>query len=115
MHGMGKVRKNKAKEPKKAGTLAAAAKAPKRQGGLWRAVKWTFAKSLKWGTVGAVWAVIAFSVLAAWYATELPDVEQASNATRLAHAPAALPQGWPLVPPQYRAGEPSKPIRRGVG
>ena len=82
MHGMGKVRKNKAKEPKKAGTLAAAAKAPKRQGGLWRAVKWTFAKSLKWGTVGAVWAVIAFSVLAAWYATELPDVEQAFNATR---------------------------------
>ena len=81
MHGMGKVRKNKAKEPKKAGTLAAA-KAPKRQGGLWRAVKWTFAKSLKWGTVGAVWAVIAFSVLAAWYATELPDVEQAFNATR---------------------------------
>jgi len=69
MHGMGKVRKNKAK-------------APKRQGDLWRAVKWTFAKSLKWGTVGAVWAVIAFSVLAAWYATELPDVEQAFNATR---------------------------------
>ena len=82
MHGMGKVRKNKAKEPKKAGTLAAATKAPKLQGGLWRAVKWTFAKSLKWGTVGAVWAVIAFSVLAAWYATELPDVEQAFNATR---------------------------------
>ena len=82
MHGMGKVRKNKAKEPKKAGTLAAAAKAPKRQGGLWRAVKWTFAKSLKWVTVGAVWAVIAFSVLVAWYATELPDVEQAFNATR---------------------------------
>ena len=82
MHGMGKVRKNKVKEPKRAGTLAAATKAPKLQGGLWRAVKWTFAKSLKWGTVGAVWAVIAFSVLAAWYATELPDVEQAFNATR---------------------------------
>ncbi|MCH8139433.1 MAG: transglycosylase domain-containing protein, partial [Proteobacteria bacterium] len=97
MPGMGKVRKNKAKEPKKAATLAPAAKAPKRQSGLWRAVKWTFGKTLKWGTVGAVWAVIAFSVLAAWYATELPDVEQAFNATRRPTVTVLAADGSPLA------------------
>ena len=74
MAGMGKARKNKGKAKKPA--------ARTQRGGLWRAIAWTFAKSLKWGAVGAVWAVIAFSVLAAWYATELPDVDQAFNATR---------------------------------
>ena len=75
MAGMGKVRKNKgkAKKPK-------ARKQP--GGGLWRAVAWIFGKSLKWGAVVAVWSVIALAVLAAWYATELPDVDRAFNATR---------------------------------
>ena len=92
MPGMGKVRKNKAKEPKKT-----AARAAKQQNGLWRAVKWMFGKSLKWGTVGAVWAVIAFSVLAAWYATELPDVEQAFNATRRATVTVLAADGSTLA------------------
>ena len=91
MPGMGKVRKNKAKAPKKT------TKAPKQHGGLWRAVRWTFGKTLKWGTVGAVWAVIAFSVLAAWYATELPDVEQAFNATRRATVTVLAADGSPLA------------------
>jgi len=46
------------------------------------ALAWLLAKSLKWGTVAAVWAVIGFLGLAAWYGTELPDVDQAFHATR---------------------------------
>ena len=71
---MGKVRKNKGKR--------ASAQAKKKPGGLWRAVVWLFGKSCKWGAVAGVWAVIVFSVAAAWYATDLPDVEAAFSPTR---------------------------------
>ncbi len=74
MAGMGKARKNKGKAKKPA------ARTERR--GFWRAIAWMSGKALKWGAVGAVWAVIAFAVLAAWYATELPDVDRAFNATR---------------------------------
>jgi len=37
---------------------------------------------LKWASVAGVWGVIAFSLAAAWYATDLPDVTKAFNATR---------------------------------
>ena len=86
MAGMGKVRKNKgkAKKPK-------ARKQP--GGGLWRAVAWIFGKSLKWGAVVAVWSVIALAVLAAWYATELPDVDRAFNATRTPTVPLLAADG----------------------
>ena len=47
-----------------------------------RAFAWAFRKTLKWGTVATVWAVIVFGVTAAWYATDLPDVDKAVNATR---------------------------------
>ncbi len=47
-----------------------------------RALAWVVAKSLKWGTVAAVWGLIGFLGLAAWYGTALPDVEEAFNAAR---------------------------------
>ncbi|MBT3305836.1 MAG: PBP1A family penicillin-binding protein [Alphaproteobacteria bacterium] len=77
---MAKPRKTKAKKPTKA-----AKKAPKSTSaflGLWRALGWTVRKSLKWGTVCAIWGLIAFTLAAAWYGSELPDVDQAFNATR---------------------------------
>ncbi len=77
MAGMGQVRKTRAKAPKKA-----AKRTTKPALRPWRAFAWMFKKTLKWGTVAAVWAVIAFSLAAAWYASELPDVEEAFNATR---------------------------------
>jgi len=54
----------------------------KRRPWLVRAVAWTVGKSLKWGTVVAVWALIGLLGLAAWYGTELPDVDQAFDASR---------------------------------
>ncbi|MBC8337782.1 MAG: PBP1A family penicillin-binding protein [Rhodospirillales bacterium] len=54
--------------------------------GLWRGflhgLGWTARKSLKWGTVSAIWGVIAFTLAAAWYGSDLPDVDKAFNATR---------------------------------
>ena len=80
MPGMGKVRKSKAK---RAPAKARRKPAKKSFGsGLGRALAWAFRKTLKWGTVAAVWAVIVFGVVAAWYATDLPDVDKAFNATR---------------------------------
>ena len=82
MPGMGKARKNKAKRaPVKAGRKPAK-KRPRRSSGPGHALAWAFRKTLKWGTVAAVWAVIVFGVIAAWYATDLPDVDKAFNATR---------------------------------
>jgi len=60
----------------------AAAGRPGRRPWPFRALAWAVGKSLKWGAVAAVWAVIGFLGLAAWYGTELPDVDQAFNATR---------------------------------
>ena len=75
---MGKVRKNKAKRaPAKAKNQTS-----RQKGGLWRAVAWMFGKTLKWASVAAIWGVIVFALAAAWYATDLPDVAQAFNATR---------------------------------
>jgi len=51
-------------------------------GGLWRALAWMARKTLKWGTVAAVWAVITTTLAAGWYAADLPDVDKAFNATR---------------------------------
>ncbi len=75
MTGMAKSRKNKVKRPKDR---------PKKGsgGGTGRALAWMVRKTLKWGTVSTVWGVIAFTLLAAWYATDLPDVDKAFNATR---------------------------------
>ncbi|NQV85180.1 MAG: PBP1A family penicillin-binding protein [Rhodospirillales bacterium] len=39
-------------------------------------------KSLKWGAVCAIWGLIAFTLAAAWYGSDLPDVDKAFNATR---------------------------------
>ena len=75
MSGMTKASKNKGKRPKR--------RAKKSSGsGAGHALAWTARKALKWGTVSAVWGVIAFTLLAAWYATDLPDVDKAFNATR---------------------------------
>ncbi len=74
MRSMGKVRKNKAKR--------SSSKAKKQGGGFWRTIAWVFGKSLKWSTVAAIWGVIVFALAATWYATDLPDVSEAFNATR---------------------------------
>lgn len=66
-------------------------------GGLWQAFVWLARKSLKWGTVGAVWAVIVFSLAAAWYATDLPDVDKAFNATRRPTITVLAADGTTLV------------------
>ncbi|MFQ5765425.1 MAG: transglycosylase domain-containing protein, partial [Rhodospirillales bacterium] len=79
---MGKTRKNKTNRRQ----AARRGKAHRPRGGilsrLWRAVRWTAGRALKWGTVAAVWGVIAFTALAAWYGTELPDVDAAFEASR---------------------------------
>ena len=77
---MGKSCKNKGKRP-----AANVAKKPAKKssrGGLGPALLWGFQKTLKWATVSAVWGVIAFTLLAAWYASDLPDVDKAFKATR---------------------------------
>jgi penicillin-binding protein 1A len=80
MPGMGKVRKNKTKRaPAKAGRKPAKKRSG---GGPVRALAWALRKTLKWGTVALVWAVIVLGVITAWYATDLPDVDKAFNATR---------------------------------
>jgi len=84
---MGKLGKSRAdakdsRKPKaKKGGYAAAGR-PGRRPWPVRVLAWLLAKSLKWGTVAAVWGLIGFLGLAAWYGTELPDVDQAFNATR---------------------------------
>ena len=72
---MAKSRKNKGKRPTRRAKKTSA-------GGLGHALVWAFRQSLKWGTVTAVWGVIAFTLLAAWYASDLPDVDEAFKATR---------------------------------
>ena len=68
---MGKVRKNKARR--------GSPKSKKQPGGmLGRMLR----GGLKWATVAGIWGAIAFSLAAAWYATDLPDVKKAFNATR---------------------------------
>ncbi len=71
MRSVGKVRKNKA--------MRESPKGKKQRGGmLWRVLRGGF----KWATVAGIWGVIAFSLAAAWYATDLPDVKKAFSATR---------------------------------
>ncbi|NQU59656.1 MAG: PBP1A family penicillin-binding protein [Rhodospirillales bacterium] len=79
---MGKVRKNKGKRAPAKDKAKAKKPTPRQGGGLWCALTWIFKKSLKWGAVAGVWAVIVLSIAAAWYATDLPDVEKAFNPTR---------------------------------
>jgi len=43
---------------------------------------WVLTKLLKWGTVICIWGVVIFSLAAAWYASDLPNVDQAFNASR---------------------------------
>jgi penicillin-binding protein 1A len=79
---MGKAGNSPAKIPRKPCGKGGSSRFRKSGGGIWRAVVWTTRKTMKWGAVGAVWAVIVFALAAAWYATDLPDVEKAFNATR---------------------------------
>ena len=78
----GKAGKSPAKNPRKPSGKGGFPRSRKGVGGFWRVAAWITRKTLKWGTVGAVWAVIVFSLAAAWYATDLPDVDKAFNATR---------------------------------
>ena len=43
---------------------------------------WMFGKFLKWGVVFSIWGVVFFILTAAWYASDLPEVDKAFNATR---------------------------------
>jgi penicillin-binding protein 1A len=43
---------------------------------------WIIIKFLKWTTVLGVWGVVIFLLAAAWYASDLPDVGKAFNASR---------------------------------
>jgi len=88
---MGKLGKSRARAKRgrasraRNGADAADKSAPGRPGRRsWplRALAWTIGNSVKWGTVAAVWAVIGFLGLAAWYGTELPDVDGAFAAGR---------------------------------
>ncbi|MEE9316981.1 MAG: PBP1A family penicillin-binding protein [Rhodospirillales bacterium] len=85
MAPMGKARKTKSQAGKTEKT-AKKLRPAKAAGGIWRwpfrAAAWALGKSLKWGTVAAVWGLIVLLGLAAWYGTDLPDVEQAFDATR---------------------------------
>ena len=78
----GKAGKSSTKNPRKPSSKGRAPRSRNVGGGIWRIIAWITRKSLKWSTVGAVWAVIVFSLAAAWYATDLPDVDKAFNATR---------------------------------
>jgi len=78
----GKAGKSLTKNPRKPSSKGRAPRSRNVGGGIWRIIAWITRKSLKWSTVGAVWAVIVFSLAAAWYATDLPDVDKAFNATR---------------------------------
>ena len=78
----GKAGKSSTKNPRKPSGKGRAPRSRNVGGGIWRIIAWITRKSLKWSTVGAVWAVIVFSLAAAWYATDLPDVDKAFNATR---------------------------------
>ena len=78
----GKAGKSSTKNPRKPSSKGGASRSRNVGGGIWRIIAWITRKSLKWSTVGAVWAVIVFSLAAAWYATDLPDVDKAFNATR---------------------------------
>ena len=78
----GKAGKSSTKNPRKPSSKGCAPRSRNVGGGIWRIIAWITRKSLKWSTVGAVWAVIVFSLAAAWYATDLPDVDKAFNATR---------------------------------
>ena len=78
----GKAGKSSTKNPRKSSSKGRAPRSRNVGGGIWRIIAWITRKSLKWSTVGAVWAVIVFSLPAAWYATDLPDVDKAFNATR---------------------------------
>ena len=54
--------------------------------GVWRAPKasrrrW-FGMFAKWAAVGAIWLVVAVAGLLAWYASDLPDIDQALTPTR---------------------------------
>jgi penicillin-binding protein 1A len=60
------------------GRKTASKKSRPQHGWVRRAVGFLF----KWTAVAAVWAVIAIGALVAWYATDLPDVEDALTATR---------------------------------
>ncbi|HIE19960.1 MAG TPA: penicillin-binding protein, partial [Rhodospirillales bacterium] len=77
-----KAGKSSTKNPRKPSSKGRAPRSRNVGGGIWRIIAWITRKSLKWSTVGAVWAVIVFSLAAAWYATDLPDVDKAFNATR---------------------------------
>ena len=52
------------------------------KGGLGHNIFCVFSKLLKWGTVISVWGVVVFIIFAAWYASDLPKVDKAFNATR---------------------------------
>ena len=91
---MGKAHKKAAKAAQPA---AAKGDSPARRAWPLRFLAWTLAKSLKWGTVAAVWAVIGFIGLALWYATDLPDVDAAFNATRRPTVTLVAHDGKPLL------------------
>jgi penicillin-binding protein 1A len=43
---------------------------------------WMTSSFLKWTTVFGVWGIVIFLLAAAWYASDLPDVDKAFNASR---------------------------------
>ena len=43
---------------------------------------WIFGKLLKWSVVFSIWGVVVFILTAGWYASDLPEVDKAFNATR---------------------------------
>ena len=48
-----------------------------------RSFVWRLARPLlKWGMTLAVWGVIVVGGMVGWYATDLPDIDKAMNATR---------------------------------
>jgi len=91
---MGKPREKRKKTQRPA---AAAEAGQPRRGWPRRLLAWAFKASLKWGTVAAVWAVIGFLGLAAWYGTDLPDVDQAFDATRRPTVTLVAVDGTPLL------------------
>lgn len=72
--------------PSRPGPSAASSPAPKRSSGsrrwLPKAPRGWLGVAAKWAAVAAIWVVVAIGAVVAWYAADLPDIDQALAPTR---------------------------------